>query len=208
MKYDNVHCLEPGDGNAYVRPLEEEPKQSSTCEVFRLNPDGTKGEHLRTDPGFPEGWDNPTRILPQKPKPKEEESMPKKIWTKKPSNEGIAKTWEDCKHNISAVAKEYSVTWVTAKGWLIEAGLMEAKPKKDYFGTPIINPETTKQKPEQEPEIDDKRTMPEPIPTTKAKPDPMSEELAKLKLDFANLVLASMLGNTMKLKAIEYIMRM
>lgn len=196
MKYDNVHCLEPGDGNAYARPLEEEPKQSSTCEVFRLNPDGTKGEHLRTDPGFPEGWDNPTRILPQKPKPKEEESMPEKIWTKKPSNEGIAKTWEDCKHNISAVAKEYSVTRVTAKEWLIEAGLMEAKPKKDYFGTPIvgqepdvIQQETTKQEPE-------------------AEPDLVSEEIAKLKLDFANLVLASMLGNTMKLKAIEYIMRM
>lgn len=55
--------------------------------------------------------------------------------------------------------------------------------------TPVANQET----PEQEPE---------------AEPDLVSEEIAKLKLDFANLTLASALGDVAKLKVIEYILRM
>lgn len=50
-----------------------EPNLSTECKVYKLNPDGSKGEYLRTDPGFPEGRDTPRKILQGIPgmKPKE-----------------------------------------------------------------------------------------------------------------------------------------
>lgn len=36
---------------------ENDANRGGEVKVYRLNPDGTKGEFLRTDPAFPEGWD-------------------------------------------------------------------------------------------------------------------------------------------------------
>lgn len=169
--YDNIHCLEPGDGNAYVRPLEEEPKQSSTCEVFRLNPDGTKGEHLRTDPAFPEGWDDPKYNVGPK-RVKEEESMVKPRDDKAEKMAEAKKLIAEGK-SVMGAAKQIDIPQSTLVTWLAK--------EKD---APVsgFTPET--------------------------EPDLVSEEIAKLKLDFANLTLASALGDVAKLKVIEYIVRM
>ena len=34
----------------------------NTVKVFRLNPDGSKGEFLGTMPAYPEGWDDPQQF--------------------------------------------------------------------------------------------------------------------------------------------------
>ena len=62
----HVVCLEPGADNPkkYTSPPEPEPPEGfvdNTVKVFRLNPDGSKGEFLGTMPAFPEGWDDPAK---------------------------------------------------------------------------------------------------------------------------------------------------
>ncbi len=62
----NVVCLEPGADNPkkHTPPPEPEPPEGfvdNTVKVFRLNPDGSKGEFLGTMPAFPEGWDDPAK---------------------------------------------------------------------------------------------------------------------------------------------------
>lgn len=49
----------------------------NTVKVYKLNPDGSKGEHLRDMPAFPEGWNDPANLkrIPRqgRRKPKEGE---------------------------------------------------------------------------------------------------------------------------------------
>jgi hypothetical protein len=49
---DNMYTM-------YTSPKKPEPPEGfvdNTVRVFRLNPDGSKGELLRIEPAFPEGW--------------------------------------------------------------------------------------------------------------------------------------------------------
>jgi AraC-like DNA-binding protein len=60
-----MQCIEliPG-ANHYVVPKEEDPNDKNkdgVVFVYKLNPDGSKGEFLGTMPAFPEGWDDPAR---------------------------------------------------------------------------------------------------------------------------------------------------
>lgn len=183
--YDNIHCREPGDGNAYVRPLEEEPKQSSTCEVYRLNPDGTKGEHLKTMPGFPDGWDEPKYNVGPK-RVKEEENV---VMARADKSEKLAEAKKLIAEgkSVMGAAKQIDIPQSTLVAWLAKE--KDAQVSGFTPETPVANQETQEQEPE-------------------AEPDLVSEEIAKLKLDFANLVLASALGDVAKLKVIEYIVRM
>lgn len=60
--------LVPGS-NHYVMPEPEDPNEAnrnSEVRVYRLNPDGTKGEFLRTESAYPPGWDD-HKILKQMP---------------------------------------------------------------------------------------------------------------------------------------------
>mgnify|MGYP000870199911 CR=1 FL=1 len=63
----HVVCLEPGADNPKKHspvPAPEPPEGfvDNTVKVFRLNPDGSKGEFLGTMPAFPEGWDDPQQF--------------------------------------------------------------------------------------------------------------------------------------------------
>lgn len=234
--------------------MPSESKQSNICEVYRLSPDGSKGEHLKTIPGFPEGWDD--KLYGGAFKHKEEESeMTRTARTRKPSSEEMEQNWEKCGKTINAFANQYDIGWATARTWLTEAGLLEPKttaepePKKDYFGTPIVEEEP--KEPEAGCPFDEPIFNPdqptdgftpadeEPIPYRPvesktinvniavdaakafasikemneavnkiAANHALTAELTKLKLDFANLTLASALGDVAKLKVIEYIVRM
>jgi hypothetical protein len=87
MALDGFHvvCLEPGADNPkkHSPPPEPEPPEGfvdNTVKVFRLNPDGSKGEFLGTMPAFPEGWDDPHKLREKRfqKQSKEVKEMPKK----------------------------------------------------------------------------------------------------------------------------------
>ncbi len=75
---DYICGLILGD-NPKVFPKESDPGPpedfvDNTVKVYKLNPDGSKGEHLRDMPAFPEGWNDPANLkripgqLQRKPK--------------------------------------------------------------------------------------------------------------------------------------------
>ena len=73
-----INCIEFNGGNTYKAPPAADPNDNNLnleVKVYKLNPDGSKGKLIRTDPAYPEGWDNPRAILPQKPKKEEENIM-------------------------------------------------------------------------------------------------------------------------------------
>ena len=185
MKYDNLHCREPGAGNAYVVPAEErqEPKQSNICEVFRLNPDGSIGEHIKTMPGFPEGWDEPKYNVGPK-RVKEEENV---VMTRADKSEKLAEAKKLIADGASVMgaAKQIDIPQSTLVTWLDKEKKEKAEPKVSTPETEVAKEETEKQA-----------------------PDPLAAELTKLKLEFTNLTLASALGDVAKLNVIEYILRL
>jgi len=56
-----MHCIKFNGSNSYVTPEEEDPAEKinrqGEVKVYRLNPDGSKGELIRIDPAWPEGHD-------------------------------------------------------------------------------------------------------------------------------------------------------
>ena len=81
----HVVCLEPGADNPKKQvpvpaPGPPEGFVDNTVKVFRLNPDGSKGEFLGTMPAYPEGWDDPQQFREKGFQKKKEEvkEMPKK----------------------------------------------------------------------------------------------------------------------------------
>lgn len=86
MALNGFHIvIEPGAENPHKHspPPDPEPPEGfvdNTVKVFRLNPDGSKGEFLGTMPAFPEGWDDPQQFREKgfQKKKEEGEEMPKK----------------------------------------------------------------------------------------------------------------------------------
>jgi hypothetical protein len=81
-----LRCTDLGTmDNLYTSPKRSQPEPpegfvDNTVKVFRLNPDGSKGEFLGTMPAFPEGWDHPQQFREKGFQKKKEEvkEMPKK----------------------------------------------------------------------------------------------------------------------------------
>ena len=216
MTIHSINCIEFNGGNT-LKPQKSEPAavdNQSEVKVYKLNPDGSKGELIRTDPAFPEGWDIPTFnsnikeesiMLPRKDRD-EIVATAKKLMTE---GKSMTKAAEILKIPLSTLA-----TWLSKDE-------KQKEPKKNYFGTPIIEPKADK--PVMGCPFDEPVFNPD-IPVDKPEPVPadyknmnwmkrideyaMNNELAKLKIDFANLTLLSTLNDTMKLKVIEYIVRM
>jgi transposase len=81
-----IDCLEPGADNLkkHTPPPDPEPPEGfvdNTVKVFRLNPDGSKGELVRTMEAFPEGWDDPHKLREKRfqKQSKEDEAMVKPL---------------------------------------------------------------------------------------------------------------------------------
>jgi hypothetical protein len=81
-----LRCTDLGTmDNLYTSPKRSQPEPpegfvDNTVKVFRLNPDGSKGELVRTMEAFPEGWDDPHKLREKGFQKKKEEvkEMPKK----------------------------------------------------------------------------------------------------------------------------------
>ncbi len=81
-----LRCTDLGTmDNLYTSPKRSQPEPpegfvDNTVKVFRLNPDGTKGDFLRTMEAFPEGWDDPHKLREKGFQKQKEEvkEMPKK----------------------------------------------------------------------------------------------------------------------------------
>ena len=117
-----INCIELGtDANYILPPGDSNPNEANKdteVKVYKMNPDGSKGELLRIEPSFPEGWNksNPAAILPQKKK-KEDDIMPpvredKDVILQK-AKDLIAKG-----ETVSAAARQLKVPLGTLHGWL------------------------------------------------------------------------------------------
>ena len=54
-----INCIEFTGGNMLRVPPAADPNDNNLnleVKVYKLNPDGSKGELLRIEPAFPEGW--------------------------------------------------------------------------------------------------------------------------------------------------------
>lgn len=146
----HVVCLEPGADNPkkHTPPPEPEPPEGfvdNTVKVFRLNPDGSKGEFLGTMPAFPEGWDDPakrkmTRNLRQQKNIEEEEGM-RAVSLDKEKMVAKARELMSQGRSMNKAAQELGVPIGTLAYWL----------KKDKEHTPTPEPaEAANQEPERE----------------------------------------------------------
>lgn len=87
MGKDNIRgmqCVEliPG-ANHYIKHEEPDPNEANRqgeVKVYRLNPDGTKGELLRTEPAYPEGWDKLNNNIKNRRGKQKEENMARYNW--------------------------------------------------------------------------------------------------------------------------------
>jgi len=150
-----IDCLEPGADNPkkHTPPPEPEPPEpeppegfvDNTVKVFRLNPDGSKGEFLGTMPAFPEGWDDPakrkmTRNLRQQKNIEEEERM-RAVSLDKEKMVAKARELMSQGRSMNKAAQELGVPIGTLAYWL----------KKDKEHTPTPEPAAAaNQEPEQE----------------------------------------------------------
>ena len=131
-----INCIEFTGGNTYKAPPAADPNEANLnleVKVYKLNPDGSKGELLRTDPAFPEGWGNPRAILPQRKKGVEE------VKAREDRDEIVAtakKLMSEGK-SMGKTAEILKVPLSTLSNWM---GKESEEPKKNYFGTPIIEP--------------------------------------------------------------------
>jgi len=135
MALDGFHvvCLEPGADNPkkHTPPPEPEPPEGfvdNTVKVFRLNPDGSKGEFLGTMPAFPEGWDDPAKrkMTPGSGRrdKEEDEDMGRPKREAPPADE-LRRLYEKHNGKINRIARSLGTNWLRTKQWLIEAGIIE-----------------------------------------------------------------------------------
>ena len=132
----HVVCLEPGADNPkkHTPPPEPEPPEppegfvDNIVKVFRLNPDGSKGEFLGTMPAFPEGWDDPAKrkMTPGSGRrdKEEDEDMGRPKREAPPADE-LRRLYKKHNGKINRIARSLGTNWLRTKQWLIEAGIIE-----------------------------------------------------------------------------------
>lgn len=154
-KIPGMQCVEliPG-ANCYVVPelLQPEPPEGfvdNTVYRYKLDEDGNK-VLIGTMDAFPEGWDDPARrrLTPgsgaRNQKEDKEMARPRR---EPPPVDTLRALCEKYDAKIQPIAIELDATWMMARRWLIEAGIIEQKQ------TPTPEPATTvNQEPEREEE--------------------------------------------------------
>ncbi len=119
----HVVCLEPGADNPKEHaPLPQpEPPEGfvdNTVKVFRLNPDGSKGELVRTMEAFPEGWDDPHKLREKGfKKQKEDEAMVKPLENREELIQQAKALMQDGL-SLTKAAKEVGIGTSTLSVWL------------------------------------------------------------------------------------------
>lgn len=115
-----------------------------TVKVYKMV-DGVK-TLVRTEDPFPEGWDKHDFRIANKIASEERrgEEMAKNTKAVVPDN--LGQVWIESNYVIDKVAKAYKCGWGTARGWLLEAGLI------DNLGTRKLQPPEPEQSVEPESE--------------------------------------------------------
>lgn len=79
-----INCIEFTGGNMLKVPPAADPNEANLnleVKVFKLNPDGSKGELIRIEPAFREGWDHPQQFREKGfQKKKEDDEMARYNW--------------------------------------------------------------------------------------------------------------------------------
>ncbi len=144
-----MKAFEPGSENAYICHKEPDPddiNREGEVKVYRLNPDGSKGEFLRTMPAYPEGWEK-RRFVPGsggKKKEKEEEDDSKMARVRKDKEKIMAKARPmlAAGKSIKQTSKELGVPTTTLFQWL--------KKEKEQQTQPPESDQAANQEPERE----------------------------------------------------------
>lgn len=169
-----ITVIELGSGaNTQVVPKEEDkgPPEGfidNTVKVYRLNPDGSKGEHLRDMPVFPEDWDKPEDFTfsVNAPKQRGEDSMAKYDWvTLWPQVQELQAAGKNAKE--IAVELEIDLSVLNAKIY------REKKAKDVKKSGMTINPEF--EAAVQEAEKTALKQTPDPEPEKVGRQDPVQE---------------------------------
>ncbi len=193
-----IKARAPGDGDSpYIYPDPVDPNLSNIgteVKIFRLNPDGTKGELIRIDPAFPDGWENPRFNVSPKKRKEVDEVAAKPRKDRAEITRKVRALMEEGM-TLKKAAEEAGVPVTTVYTWLEQ----DKKTPKKRQAEKSAEPEQGQPVPADYKNINCMKRIDEYA---------MNNELAKLKIDFANLTLLSTLNDTMKLKVIEYIVRM
>ena len=126
-----MKAFEPGSENAYTYHREPGPiDNQAEVKVYRLNPDGSKGEFLRTMPAFPEGWDA-RKLVPEAGRKKEEEEDDSKMARVRKDKEKImakARPMLAAGKSIKQTSKELGVPTTTLFQWLKKEKEQQTQP--------------------------------------------------------------------------------
>lgn len=168
-----IDCLEPGADNPKEHapvPAPEPPEGfvDNTVKVFRLNPDGSKGEFLGTMPAFPEGWDDPAKrkMTPGSGRrdKEEDEDMVRPKREAPPADE-LRRLYEKHNGKINRIARSLGTNWLRTKQWLIEAGIIEEQQTPEPEPAAAANQEPEQEKVESaEPSITPEETKEVTLP--------------------------------------------
>lgn len=139
-----MKAFEPGSGNTYTYHRDPDPiDNQAEVKVYRLNPDGSKGEFLRTMPAYPEGWEE-RRFVPGSGGKKEEEEDSKMARVRKDKEKIMAKARPmlAAGKSIKQTSKELGVPTTTLFQWL--------KKEKEQQTQPPESDQAANQEPERE----------------------------------------------------------
>ena len=119
MALNGFHIvIEPGAENPHKHepPPDPEPPEGfvdTTVNVFRLNPDGTKGELLRIDPAFPEGWNDPAQYR----------KTPGRGLAKKKGEGNMVENWKEITQKVQTLVDEGLSTYKASRAVSKEIGV-------------------------------------------------------------------------------------
>lgn len=128
-----MQYIELDGSNTYVTPKEQDKGPPSgfidnSVKVYKLNPDGTKGEHIKDIPGYPEGWDEQGRFEIIAGKEKEDNDMPAPREDKAEKLAEVEVLMAEGK-SLTQAAKEVGVPVGTLSYWLKDNKKQTPEPK-------------------------------------------------------------------------------
>ena len=111
-----MKAFEPGDENAYICHKEPDPddiNREGEVKVYRLNPDGTRGEMLRTMDAFPVGWNDPAQYR----------KTPGRGLAKKKEEGNMVENWKEITQKVQTLVDEGLSTYKASRAVSKEIGV-------------------------------------------------------------------------------------
>lgn len=111
-----MKAFELGDENAYICHKEPDPddiNREGEVKVYRLNPDGTRGEMLRTMDAFPVGWNDPAQYR----------KTPGRGLAKKKGEGNMVENWKEITQKVQTLVDEGLSTYKASRAVSKEIGV-------------------------------------------------------------------------------------